>query len=164
MAEGKKMHEKSGRAAYPDIIDHPHWQSPTRPHMSLYDRAAQFAPFAALVGYDEMVNEEARTVERRIEPGEASLQRLNDKLAVISDRIRSGGCPALSVTYFVPDALKDGGSYGTVTGKAKKIDTVRGVLLLAGARGGAGGNLEIPLQDILEIRGECVDFLEGTGD
>ena len=57
MAEGKKMHEQSGRAAYPDIIDHPHWQSPTRPHMSLYDRAAQFAPFAALVGYDEMVNE-----------------------------------------------------------------------------------------------------------
>ena len=57
MAEEKKMREKSGRAAYPDIIDHPHWQSPTRPHMSLYDRAAQFAPFAALVGYDEMVNE-----------------------------------------------------------------------------------------------------------
>ncbi len=45
---------------YSDIIDHPHYESKTRPHMSMYDRAAQFSPFAALTGYEESVEETAR--------------------------------------------------------------------------------------------------------
>ena len=62
MTKGLKNGEPNGREVYPDIIDHPHWQSPTRPHMSLYDRAAQFAPFDALSGYMDMVREEQRLV------------------------------------------------------------------------------------------------------
>ena len=54
--------EPDPRTAYGDIIDHPHWQSKKHPHMSLYDRAAQFSPFAALTGFDDMVSEEARIV------------------------------------------------------------------------------------------------------
>mgnify|MGYP007070133937 CR=1 FL=1 len=60
MTEGIRKNEPKAREVYADIIDHPRWQSPTRPHMNLYDRAAQFASFAALTGYDDMVNEEAR--------------------------------------------------------------------------------------------------------
>ena len=45
---------------YSDIIDHPHYQSKTRPHMSMYDRAAQFSPFAALTGYEEQVEDAAK--------------------------------------------------------------------------------------------------------
>ena len=61
--------EPDPRIVYADIIDLPHHQSAKRKHMSLHDRAAQFAPFAALVGYDEMVDEEARLTDRQIEPG-----------------------------------------------------------------------------------------------
>ena len=56
---------------YDDIIDHPHYQSKTRPHMSMLNRAAQFAPFAALSGYEEAINEAGRTTDRRIEPDES---------------------------------------------------------------------------------------------
>ena len=60
MTKGITGNEPDPRIIYADIIDLPHWQSPTRPHMSLHDRAAQFAPFAALTGYHEMVSEEAK--------------------------------------------------------------------------------------------------------
>jgi hypothetical protein len=51
---------------YSDIIDHPHYQSKTRPHMSMYDRAAQFSPFAALTGYEESVEETAKEETERM--------------------------------------------------------------------------------------------------
>ena len=50
---------------YEDIIDHPHYQSKKRPHMSLHDRAAQFAPFAALTGYGDSIKETERLAEER---------------------------------------------------------------------------------------------------
>ena len=52
--------ESDPREVYSDIIDLPYCQSPSRPHMSMHDRAAQFSPFAALSGYEEMIAEEAR--------------------------------------------------------------------------------------------------------
>ena len=48
---------------YKDIINLPHKQSSKRPHMSLLDRAAQFAPFAALVGYDDAIKETGRLTD-----------------------------------------------------------------------------------------------------
>ena len=63
--------------------------------MSLYDRAAQFSPFAALTGYDDMVNEEARIVERRVEPGEDEVERLNRELSIIDDVIKTGTYPVV---------------------------------------------------------------------
>ena len=81
MAQGNHPNEKpNAREVYADIIDIPHWE-PNRKHprMSLHDRAAQFAPFAALSGYDEMVDEEARLTDRQIEPGEEQLNLLNQQ-------------------------------------------------------------------------------------
>ena len=66
MAKGITEKEPDPRIVYADIIDLPHHQSPTRPHMSLYDRAAQFAPFAALTGYDDMIVEEVRETDTRV--------------------------------------------------------------------------------------------------
>ena len=63
MAKGITGKEPDPREVYKGIIDHPHWESPTHPPMSLYDRAAQFAPFAALAGYEDMICEEARRAE-----------------------------------------------------------------------------------------------------
>ena len=77
MTEGLKEGEGSGRELYPDIIDLPHWQSPTRPHMSLYKRAAQFAPFDALAGYTDMVKEDRRTTEERRELDADEKESLN---------------------------------------------------------------------------------------
>ena len=152
--------EKNGRIVYADIIDHPHWQSPTRPHMSLYDRAAQFAPFAALTGYDDMVNEEARLVDQKIELGEAALELLNQKLNLINDVIRDGVTPTLTITYFVPDLLKAGGRYDTITEEIKRIDVARGKVVLVRTEGYGKTNVEISISDILEITGELVDYLD----
>ena len=109
------------RVVYGDIIGLPHHQSATRPHMSLHDRAAQFAPFAALVGYDEMVGEEARLTDRQISPGESDLEQLDRQFRRLSDLLSAGQRPELSVLVFVPDQRKSGGRYETVSGRAKKL-------------------------------------------
>ena len=76
------------RQIYGDIIDLPHHQSPRRKQMSLHDRAAQFAPFAALVGYDEMVDEEARLTdqEQQLSEDERLLQADNDWLRCFNEQ------------------------------------------------------------------------------
>lgn len=128
--------------------------------MSLYDRAAQFAPFAALSGYDEMVGEEARQVDQKIELEEAAIELLNQKLGLIADVIEDGTKPTVSITYFVPDKIKKGGHYETVTEQVKKIDTVERTVVLEKKVGIAGMNMEIRIEDILEIRGELVDYMD----
>ena len=143
--------EPDPRVVYADIIDLPHHQSAVRPHMSLYDRAAQFSPFAALSGYEDMVDEEARLVDNRIEPGEEDVEQLERALAAIRDEIGSGSRPAVTVTYFIPDPLKPGGRYETITETVKRIDSVSRTLVLEKKTGRAGMNMEIRFDDILEI-------------
>ena len=118
------------RQVYADIIDLPHYQSEKRRHMSLHDRAAQFAPFAALVGYDEMVGEEARLTDRQIAPGESDLDRLDRIFRLLASRLAAGERPEVSVLVFVPDQRKAGGRYETVSGRAKRLDTVEKKLIL----------------------------------
>ena len=119
MTKGLKEGEPNGRDLYPSIIDHPHWQSPTRPHMSLYDRAAQFASFDALAGYTDMVREEQRFTDSQVELQDYELQQLNQKLNLISDVIADGHRPTVTITYFVPDDKKAGGSYVDITESGK---------------------------------------------
>ncbi len=151
--------EKSGngepdpRVVYADIFDLPHHQSDVHPHMSLYDRAAQFAPFAALSGYEDMVDEEARLVDNRIEPGPEDLALLNRALAEIREQISRGVRPAAAITYFIPDPLKPGGRYETITETVKKVDPVAQSVVLEKKTGRAGMNMEIRIADILEISG-----------
>ena len=95
--------ESDPRIVYADIIDLPHHQSEKRRHMSLHDRAAQFAPFAALVGYDEMVGEEARLTDRQITPGESDLDRLDRAFRRLSALLSAGQRPQVSVMVFIPD-------------------------------------------------------------
>ena len=141
--------ERSGREAYPDIIDLPHWQSSKRNHMSLYDRAAQFAPFAALSGYDDMIAEEARQTGVK---AEQDLEMLNRKISMVNHLLTSGVQPTLSFTVFVPDEFKDGGEYTDVTGTVTKIDAVNKKVILN------EGILDISA--IYDIRGSAVDDME----
>ena len=159
MTKGITEKEPDPRIVYADIIDLPHHQSPTRPHMSLYDRAAQFAPFSALTGYDDMVREEARYVGQQIELDEASLELLNQKLTLIADIIEDGIKPTVSITYFEPDEWKAGGKYITVTEKIKKIDPVAKKVILMKQTGSAGWNATIDIDRITEIHGDLVDYM-----
>lgn len=112
---------------YDDIISLPHHVSKNRPHMSMADRAAQFSSFAALAGHDAAVIETARHTDAPMSLDEDALLEINRKIeylkAHISERI------PVSVTFFVEDGLKDGGSYRTVQDAIEKIDEERGVIV-----------------------------------
>lgn len=90
------------------------------PPMSMHDRAAQFSPFAALVGYDDAVAETARLVGDRIELTEDEMSELNTDLNRLLDTIDKQ--PQISVTYFVPDERKSGGSYVNKVGVVRVYD------------------------------------------
>ena len=107
---------------YDDIIDLPHHVSRTRPRMSNIDRASQFSPFAALVGYDAAVKETARRTDERVELEENQKTILNEKLQLVLDQVEP--LPEIQITYFLPDKKKSGGSYVTASGQIKKVDTL----------------------------------------
>ena len=99
------------------------------PPMSIEDRAAQFSPFAAVVGYDDAVEETARLTDSTIELSEDEVVLLNGALARLRETI--GEKPQIRVTYFVPDAKKDGGEYVSKTGIVKRIDEYENALIFS---------------------------------
>ena len=123
------------RVVYADIIELPHWESPTRPRMSRYNRAAQFSPFAALTGYDDIIREEARETGTWIEPGESQKEQIDWRLNEIAAAIEEKQQPSVQIVYFVPDTKKDGGEYVTAKGSVRKIDPVRRKLRLSDENG-----------------------------
>ena len=136
---------------YDDIIDLPHHVSTTRPRMTNMDRAAQFSPFDAVVGYDAAVKETARLTDARIEMDENSKTILNEKLQMILEH--SDRNPEIMITYFVQDSKKAGGAYVSTTGILKKVDAYEQVLVM---RDGT----RIPLSDIFEIEGELFGSMD----
>ena len=127
------------KTLYDDIIRLPHHVSQNHPQMPLRDRAAQFAPFAALTGYEAAVGETARlTSERReLDPQEAAElnRRLTDLAARLPDHLE------VTVEYFVPDDRKAGGAYVTVTGVVRHISIAKRVLVME-------DGTEIPMEDV----------------
>ena len=116
------------RFPYEDIVDLPHHISKKHPQPTMADRAARFAPFAAITGYEEMVLEEARVTDERIEMDESSKAALNEKLNMILEFIDEQ--PEVSITYFEPDKRKAGGAYITVTGTVKRIDEYEHLVIM----------------------------------
>ena len=117
---------------YSDIINLPHHVSKTHPQMPALSRAAQFAPFAALTGYDDAITETARYTEKRIELDESRKEELNTQLLYINEHI--GDSMPVKVTYFTPDKKKDGGSYAEIIESIRKIDVVSGTLIFSDGR------------------------------
>ena len=144
------------RVVYADIIGLPHHRSASRPHMSLHDRAAQFAPFAALTGYDEMIDEEARQTDRRIAPGESDLEELNSRFRRLSEQLAGKRRPEVSALVFVPDARKAGGRYEQVSGRARRLDAAEKKLILTG-EGFPSGEISLDLDRILDLSGPGLD-------
>lgn len=160
MTKGMKEGEPNGRDVYPGIIDHPHWQSPTRPHMSLYDRSAQFAAFDALAGYADMVKEEQRVTDIQKELDADALENLNRKLSLIADVIMDGEHPELTFTVFVPDERKAGGRYETVTDRVKRVDMPFRRIVLMSTEGYGKVNRTIDFDRIYAIHGDLVDYID----
>ena len=126
---------------YDDIIDLPRPKSAHEP-MPMSDRAAQFSPFAALTGYEDAIDETARLTDARVELGESAVEELERKLIDLAARISER--PEISVTYFVPDARKEGGAYVTRTGTLKRIDELGRELVFAdGARIAVGDIISV---------------------
>ena len=114
----------------------------SRPRMPLHDRAAQFAPFAALSGHEEAIEETARLTEEKILLDETAIQAINEKLHELSQRL--GEKPTVSITYFKPDKQKNGGAYLTDIGTVKKIDEIEKVVIM-------DSGMKIPMEHIVSI-------------
>lgn len=144
-------HAEDARIVYADIIGHEHHRSETRPHMSMYDRAAQFSSFDALAGYSEMIAEEARWTETAVEPDESVREQLGAELAALFDRIAAGAKPRVRFTVFVPDERKSGGSHMILTERVKQIDTIAQRVILERRTERSGSNRWIAFSSITEI-------------
>lgn len=115
-----------------------------RPRMSLEQRSAQFAPFAALTGYEGQVKETARLTNKKIEINEELKEILNKKIQLIQKKIKKQ--PQIEITYFIPDSKKDGGKYEIICNTIQKIDMYTNeFVMLDGTR--------ININDIIDIQG-----------
>lgn len=128
--------------AYDDIIRLPHPTSRKHPRMSMEERAAQFAPFAALTGFGGVIRETGRLTDKQVELGESDQAELERVLTFLDSQEEEH--PMIKVTYFLPDTYKEGGTYVTVTGHLKRIDQVEGALLL-------WEGVRVPIQDIRSV-------------
>lgn len=126
---------------YDDIInlEHPKLK---HPRMSIYNRATQFSPFAALTGYENAVKETARLTDKKIIVDEETKVILDTKLQYIESIITEK--PYITITYFIKDKLKNGGSYNTYSNNIKKIDIIKKELVFL-------DNKKISINDIIDI-------------
>lgn len=128
---------------YRDIINLPHHQSSVHPRMSMSSRAAQFSPFAALTGYEGVIQETGRLTDSRIQLADDERIALDKTLADILEK-SVVGTVKLTVVYFRKDTKKEGGEYRTVSSTLKKVDLYQRLLLL-------GNGESIPLDDIVQL-------------
>jgi len=126
-------------STYDRIIDHVHHTSDRRPHMSMINRAAQFSPFAALVGYDEAVMETARLTGEKIILDDDAVAAINRTLMQIDS-----GKTSVAITHFVPDMFKSGGEYLITSGTVKKIDRIEQTVIFT-------DGTSIHIDDIFDI-------------
>ncbi len=145
------MQTEDARIVYADIIGHEHHRSETRPHMSMYDRAAQFSSFDALAGYSEMIAEEARWTETAAEPDESVLEQLGEKLAALSGKAGQGMRPLVRFTLFIPDERKAGGRYETILDRVSQINTITQRVILESRTERSGSKRWIAFSSIVEI-------------
>lgn len=131
---------------YDDIINMPHHVSAKRTPMSLENRAAQFAPFAALSGHDDAIAETARIVSQKPELSDDDLNSLSRRLAYSMENNVE-----IRITYFQPDNRKHGGLYKEICAKVKGIDDTEGTIIFT-------DRSSIPLCSVVRI--EC-DVFDG---
>ena len=136
---------------YDNIISLPHYEPKYHKRMSIYNRSAQFSPFAALTGYEDAVKETARLTDSKIEISEELMDIINMKLQIIESHIKDK--PEITITYFESDKRKNGGKYLDYGGNLKRIDIMNGFILFE-------DNKKISLNNIIDIKSELLnDFI-----
>lgn len=133
---------------YDDIINLPHHVSKSRKPMSMTDRAAQFAPFAALSGHNEALAETVRQTSPKEILSQDELDRLSARLTCVIEHMTERN--ELSFVYYVPDEVKDGGKYVELTGIPKRYDEYERVLVMSDGR-------MLLIDNILTITGKLFD-------
>jgi hypothetical protein len=113
---------------YDDIINLPHHVSSRHPQMSMMNRAAQFAPFAALTGHSAAIEETACLTDEQHELADEDSDALNQKMAYLRETINDH--PIITITYFEPDKKKAGGKYKSIEGQLKNIDDYNQSIIL----------------------------------
>ena len=135
--------EDKVREEYADIIDLPHHVSRRHPQMSKMARAAQFAPFAALTGYDAVIHESARLTYTKMILEEDDNERLNRIMSMLMYTVEEH--PSITVSFFKPDNRKAGGAYVSVSGQLKRIDDYEQAIIMV------DGTM-IPLAHVIDIQ------------
>ena len=130
---------------YDDIIDLPHHTSERHPRMPMPSRAAQFSPFAALTGYEDVIEETARLTDSRVPLEDDQKLYIDQQIDLLRDIIRER--PQVTFCYFVSDERKEGGSYITHTGNIRRIDDIERLITLT-------DGTRIPVDDIYSVTGE----------
>lgn len=129
---------------YDDILYMQRPVSEKHKPMSMLARAAQFAPFAALSGYDDAIAEEAMETEAEIDMGDEQKEQIGHVFLKLHQRIGAGEKPVIRITYFVKDAVKDGGKYRSEEKELVKIKLDRKTLIF-------GDGTLVSLNQIKEI-------------
>ena len=130
---------------YAHIIDLPHHVSKRHPQMTMYQRAAQFAPFAALTGHSAAISETARLTYKKIELSDNECEMLNQRIMLLLAHLNEH--PYVSITYFIPDTHKEGGQYATHTGTLRSWDEYEQRLTF-------DDGAQIKANEIIDIKGE----------
>lgn len=126
-----------------DLLCCPRPRTELRAPMPMKNRAAQFAPFAALTGYDDAVRETERLTDRRPDISEDRAEILDRRLRWLREHINAE--PEITVTWFIPDLRKEGGACRTRAGRAKRLDEHNRTLLLEDSE-------SIPISDICDLQ------------
>ena len=127
---------------YSDIIDLPHHQSENHKRMDKINRAAQFAPFAALTGYAEAINEAGRILDKKIILSNEEKEKISNILSYLNLHIKED--IIITIVYFIKDNFKEGGSYNSITSSLKKIDEFNKIIELK-------NKTKIKINDIYKI-------------
>ena len=116
------------KGKYDDILGLPHYE-PKHKRMTIEARSAQFAPFSALTGYEDLVEETGRITEKEKELNEDEKELLDRKLKIILDKLNLGENVLIKVNYFEKDLRKFGGKYKEYSGRIRRIDKYKQVIV-----------------------------------
>lgn len=144
----RRNHGNIPQRDYSDIIDLPHHVSKTHPRMSQNDRAAQFSPFAALTGYEDVIKETSRLTKNRKGVSVDKADELSKKLQILDNLISLH--PFVRILYFKKDAKKSGGAYLSTEGEVRRINEYdRRIEFLSG--------VFVPIDDIFDLEGDIFE-------
>ena len=147
------MEINNQKDSYNDIINLSHHVSSTRPQMAQHVRAAQFSPFAALTGYDAEISETARLTNKRLKLSEDKKADLNERMQILLENVQDR--PLVTITYFISDERKTGGSYKSVSGSVRRVDEYELLIIFT-------DGTTIPMGDIYNIEGEIFSVIDSV--